>query len=309
MSFVVTKPGLQVTLQAAPRHGLRHMGVPASGPADPLSMALANRLVGNPPDACSLEIPFGMFSFAAQADAKIAMTGAPVTVRINGEAKPMHQNLSVRAGDAIELGSAEAGARVYLAVAGGFTGTTFLGSESTYLPAAFGGYEGRALKSGDILAVSASDIDPGHLETPEHMRQVFSRGFALRCVPGPDESLIAGWDKKQDFVASRRADRTGIEVTGSWPCLQKSALRPSAPIFPGGIQLTPSGAAFILLQDAQTTGGYPHVLQITHADHHLLGQIRPGDRIQFLKRTPEEASDDLREKVALFRSWIPDLRL
>ncbi len=285
------------------------MGVPASGPADPLSMALANRLVGNRSDTCSLEIPYGVFSLEAKAEAKIAVTGAPVAVLIDGNVAPMHKTLSVRAGDAIELGPAETGARVYLSVAGGFTGNAFLGSTSTYLPAGFGGQEGRALKNGDVLSVCNPDTNPVDLETPEQMRQVFSHGFALRCAPGPDEDLIAGWDRIQDFVASRRADRTGIEVTGSWPQLQNSALKPSAPIFPGGIQLTPSGAAFVLLQDAQTTGGYPHVLQVAHADQHLLGQIRPGDRIQFLKRTPEEAAEDLREKVAYFRDWLPDLHL
>jgi biotin-dependent carboxylase-like uncharacterized protein len=309
MSFVVLKPGLQTTLQAAPRHGFRHMGVPASGPADPLSMALANRLVGNPSNTCSLEIPFGVFALEAQAEARVAVTGAPATVLINGKAAPMHKTLAVRPGDALELGPAETGARVYLSVAGGFAGSAFLRSLSTYLPAGFGGQEGRALKNGDMLSLCNPDTDPVDLETPEHMRQVFSYGFALRCVPGPDEDLIAGWDRNQDFVASRRADRTGIEVTGSWPRLENSALKPSAPIFPGGVQLTPSGAAFILLQDAQTTGGYPHVLQVAHVDQHLLGQIRPGNRIQFLRRTPEEAAEDLREKTAYFRDWLPDLHL
>ena len=72
MSFKVLKPGVQATLQAAPRSGTRHLGVPASGPADGLSMALANRLVGNPSDACAIEMPFGLVSLEASANCAIA---------------------------------------------------------------------------------------------------------------------------------------------------------------------------------------------------------------------------------------------
>ena len=222
------------------------MGVPAAGPADPLSMALANRLVRNGSDACAIEIPFGMFAMEAQSETNVGLAGAPVAVTINGSTVPMHTTLSMRAGDVIELGPSEVGARVYLAAAGGFKTDEFLGSGSTYLPAGFGGFQGRALKAGDLLEAFPSSSDAVVLETPEHMRQVFAHSLALRCVPGPDELEISGWETAQDFVASRRADRTGIEVTGAWPRLQGAALKPSAPVFPGAVQLTPSGAALCI---------------------------------------------------------------
>jgi 5-oxoprolinase (ATP-hydrolysing) subunit C len=74
------------------------------------------------------------------------------------------------------------------------------------------------------------------------------------------------------------------------------------------VQLTPSGQAYILLPDAQTTGGYPHILQMIRADRHLLGQIAPGDSLQFLCRDPDTAREDLLAKTALFASWLPGFR-
>ena len=57
MTVTILKPGLQTSLQSRPRTGMRHLGVPASGAADPLSLALANKLVGNAWDVPALEAP------------------------------------------------------------------------------------------------------------------------------------------------------------------------------------------------------------------------------------------------------------
>lgn len=309
MALKIVRPGVQATLQAVPRNGTRHLGVPASGPADPLSMALANRLVGNPAHACALELPFGLAAFELEADCVLAIAGAPAAIVLGGRDVEMHQTLHARAGEPLSIGAPEAGARIYLAIAGGFIGDEFLGSRSTCLPAGFGGFEGRALEVGDRLERENETGDSVSLETPASMRQAFSHSFALRCVAGPDANQIPDWSAAQEFSATRRTDRTGIEVTGPWPKPDNAARKPSAPVFPGTVQLTPSGSAFILLPDAQTTGGYPHVLQVIEADRHLLGQVRPGDRLHFLKRTPDEAADDLRRKTEWFRDWLPDLRL
>ena len=309
MGLTVIKPGIQATLQAAPRMGLRHLGIPASGPADPLSMALANRLVGNLSTTPALELPLGLASFRTGAACHVALTGARAPISIDGSPAPMHRTLEVGEGQEIAIGATEAGARVYLAIAGGFVADDVLGSASTCLPAGFGGHHGRALKAGDHLAATPPEAPPQPQETPQALRQVLSHSFALRCVPGPDARLLAPETLQNEFVATRRADRIGIELTGPWPRPENGAQKPSAPVFPGAVQLTPSGNAFVLLPDSQTTGGYPHVLQVTRADRHLLGQVRPGDRIRFLMRTPDEAAEDLRRKTAFLRSWLPDLQL
>jgi allophanate hydrolase len=217
--------------------------------------------------------------------------------------------LHIRAGETVSVGTSVVGARMYMAVSGGFLADDFLGSVSTCLPARVGGLKGRALRAGDLLGTGESEPPADELETPANMLQAFTHAFALRCVDGPDAELIPDWETGQDYVTTRRADRTGIEIAGSWPRLSNAGLKPSAPVFPGTVQLTPSGNAFVLLPDSQTTGGYPHVLQVIRADRHLLGQIRPGDRVHFLKRTPDEAAEDLRRKTVYFQDWLPDLVL
>jgi biotin-dependent carboxylase-like uncharacterized protein len=153
VSFRVLKPGLQTTVQAGPRTGMRHLGVPASGAADPLSLALANKLVGNPLLAPALETTLTGVSLAFDERAYVAISGAKAKARINGERVKLHRTFVVGEGDELEVGPARAGARNYVAFGGGIDVPEVLGSASTYLPAGFGGHEGRALRAGDSLSI------------------------------------------------------------------------------------------------------------------------------------------------------------
>ena len=99
MSLLIERPGLQTTLQGAPRRGYRHMGVPWSGPADAVSMALANRLVGNGPEITALEVTMGGFLAKFTEPAWIALSGAPAPARRNGQPISHHSTLHLNAGD------------------------------------------------------------------------------------------------------------------------------------------------------------------------------------------------------------------
>ena len=118
----VIAAGTQTTVQDYPgRIGYWHVGVPPSGPMDSLAFRLANRLVGNPESAAGLEITVTGPSLRFRSDAVIALTGADLGARLDGVAALRWQAISVRAGSLLELGAVEgAGARGYLAVAGGF---------------------------------------------------------------------------------------------------------------------------------------------------------------------------------------------
>ena len=308
MTLLVLEPGVQCTVQAAPRAGLRHAGVPASGPADPLSMALANRLVGKPSGAACLEIAFGPASFRAAQAIQVAVTGALADVKAGNRARSMHATLDVSAGETIEIGPARAGARMYLAIAGDLQAEEFLGSASTYLPARFGGHQGRALQKGDVLQVGAASPVP-HLTTPEAAKLPPAAAYALRVVAGPDMPDGGDTFASAVFHVTPRLSRMGVEIEGDFPALGAASLRPSSAVFPGALQVTPQGRGFLLLPDGQTTGGYPHVLQVIRADRHLLGQLRPGDSVRFLLRTQAQAEEALRAKQALLQAWLPDFRL
>ena len=310
-AFTVTRPGLQTTVQGSARTGLRHLGVPASGAADPLSLALANRLVGNDDLLCpGLETTLDGVALRFAAAGFIAITGAGAAIELNGERQAAHRTIAVRAGDELNVGVAEAGARSYLAFAGGLEAQTVLGSGSTYLPAALGGYHGRALTRGDTLDCAAFAAAPPLASTPAEFRPPLGHSFALRACRGAELEALAEGERSEffdfNFTVGRRADRMGLCLDGIRFRVDSGGRLPSAAVFPGTIQCPEDGRPILLAVDAQTTGGYPRVAQVARCDRHQIGQLRPGDRLRLLLRDPDAAAADLRAKHAYWKRWLPD---
>ena len=309
MSIVVLKPGLQTTIQAGPRTGLRHLGVPASGAADPLSHALANRLFGNRWDAPALESTLLGPTLRFEKECAFAVSGATAAASINGDNVSFHETIVANAGDELEIGAAEQGARCYLAVAGGFDADEVLESSSTYLAAGLGGLQGRALEQGDVLRLSPRTCDA--LRTPDEFRVPMSSSYALRTSPSfefqllSDESVNNLFDS--NWTVSRRADRIGVQLEGATLEISSDGRMPSAGVFPGTVQCPESGTPYVLLADAGTVGGYPRIAQVVRADRHLLGQLRPGDHLRFLRRDTASTADELRAKLDYWRPWLEDI--
>ncbi len=309
MSVRILRAGLQTTIQAAPRRGLRHMGVPQSGPADPLSMALANHLVGNALLAPALEATLTGVDLEFETESWFAICGAESEARLSGREIDFFVTQHAEAGEELRIGAAAAGARVYLAVDGGFAGEDILGSESTYLPAAFGGHEGRALINGDQVLLRPTGGHLPRIETPPEFRPLVSDSWALRACHGADVGQLDTASRAMlfdtNFVVGNRADRMGLQLEGAPLGVSSAGRLPSAPVFPGCVQCPEHGMPFLLSVDAQTTGGYPRVAQVCRADRHLLGQLHPGSHLRLLERTPEEASRELLEKLDYWRGWLP----
>ena len=311
MTVRVLRGGTQTTLQAAPRIGLRHLGIPSSGPADGLSMALANRLVGNAALAPALEITLYGPRLRFDENACIALAGAPVIATLNGDRIGMHESLRIRPGDVLDIGSMATGARCYLAVEGGIAGSPEFGSVSTYLPAGLGGVGGRALREGDRFSLTDPGTTSAGTQTPPALRPAIPPNPALRCCDGPDAGLLDATQRERLYGgrwrAGMRADRMGLELAGQGLALPSTGRMASVPVFPGSLQCPENGTPYLLSVDAQTTGGYPLLLQVARCDRHLVGQLRPGGPLRFLPRTPEQAAVDLRDKLAYFRGWVTDI--
>ena len=311
MTFTVIKPGLQTTVQAGPRTGLRHLGVPAAGAADPLSLALANRLVGNPLLAPGLETTLNGVSLGFQREGFVAITGARAKASLNGERVKLHRTLAVAAGDELEMGPARLGARNYLAFAGGIDVGEVLGSASTYLPAGFGGLHGRALRSGDVVVTIPATGAPAALKTPKEFRPLASNSWALRACYGAEVDLLTKESRfdlfDTNFSVGFRADRMGLQLEGARFEVTSGGRLASAPVFPGTIQCPEDGIPFLLSIDAQTIGGYPRVAQVARADRHLIGQLRPGDHLRLLWRDADSARDELLAKHDYWREWLPGI--
>lgn len=311
MTVRVLKPGLQTTVQAGPRRGQRHLGVPASGAADPLSLALANRLVGNALLAPGLETTLTGVALRFECDAYVAVTGARAEVRLNGERVKRHRTLAIAAGGELEVGAAKQGARNYVAFAGGIAVDEVLGSTSTYLPAGLGGFRGRSLRAGDLLPVRPCSEAPRLLRTPKEFRPHAGSSWALRACYGAEVELLSKESRfdlfDTNFSVGSRADRMGLQLDSARFDVSSGGHLASAPVFPGTVQCPEDGKPFLLSVDAQTIGGYPRVAQVARADRHLIGQLRPGDHVRLLWRDADSAREELLAKHDYWREWLPGI--
>ena len=310
MSIVVLKPGLQTTIQSGPRAGMRHLGVPSSGAADPLSLALANKLVGNTWGAPALETILLGPVLRFEQDCSVAVTGAEAVLSLNGEAVDLHSRLEVRVGDELLVGVAGTGARNYVAFAGGLDADVVLGSASTYVVAGFGGYRGRALEKGDALTVCDSGPVAAPAATLPEYRPPMSSSWAIRACAAPETEQLADGGERlfgTNWTVGRRADRMGLQLEGPRLEISSDGRMPSAGVFPGTVQCPENGAPFALAADCGTVGGYPRVAQVARLDRHLLGQLKPGDHIRLARHEPDDVIEEFRAKLDYWRPWLPEI--
>jgi biotin-dependent carboxylase-like uncharacterized protein len=267
----VISPGLATTVQDLGRPGYAHLGISASGAADALSLRAGNLLVGNPEGAAALEMTLAGGAFEFESHAIVALTGADFDASI-----PMWTAAWVKPGEQVRCGHARSGARCYLCVNGGIEVPLVLGSASAHLLTGLGGFEGRALKRGDVLAVGRGGSGA---KAPAQR--------APRLKPAPQSDTIhvtspanayslcgAPWEVRED------SDRMGLRLRG--PTLDRHSghmLTEGVPL--GAVQVPPDGQPIILFVEHQTTGGYPKIANVISADFHAVGQLRPRDQVRF----------------------------
>lgn len=299
----VLRPGPLSSLQDLGRVGHQQLGVIASGAMDEWAHRVANLLVGNLADEATLEITLMGPSLRFHQSALIAIAGADLAPRIDGQPVPMTTPVLVRAGAQLDFGRRASGCRAYLAVHGGYPVAPVMGSRSTYLRAGFGGFEGRALRKGDLLPLAASAqahgcsrlagrlaagdaafVAPARDEfiAPEHPA---ARPRRLRVVEGQQwprftEQARATFTAAE-FTISHQSDRMGCRLTGPALALQAPLEMISEAVAFGTVQVPPDGQPIVLMADRQTTGGYPKIAAIASVDLPLLAQKVPGETVAF----------------------------
>lgn len=265
------------------RPGWGALGVPAGGAADPAALMAANRLAGNSLVAAALEIslsgPILRFPFGAV----VALTGAPfAATRSSGVAVAWNESLVMAAGETLSVDRARDGCRCWLAVRGGLAVGRVMGSRSTFLPAGFGGYFGRALKAGDTLRCDSSTGDVGRLRAHPPPSDWAS---PLRVIAGPQAGLFDDAGLAAFFAGAYRvdasSDRRGLRLAGPVVTHARVDLA-SQGVLPGAIQVPPDGQPIILGWDGPVTGGYPVIAGIISADLPKLAQLCPGDAVRFV---------------------------
>ncbi|GAA1929560.1 urea amidolyase family protein [Microbacterium aoyamense] len=281
----IVEPGLLATLQDLGRPGAAALGVAVAGAFDRRALRTANRLLGNPEDAAAIEVTLGGLRALAAEDTWFAVTGAWGRIVLDGRVVDPYEAHLWPAGAELHLDWFAQGARAYLAVRGGFTGRTVLGSLSTDLLAGIGP---AALSAGATVPIGGPAIDPIPV-TPVAPWGAPADDLELDLAPGPRADWFAASALSTLFESTwtvGAADRVGVRLDG--PALERSNAGelPSEGMVAGAIQVPPDGRPVILCVDGPVTGGYPVIAVVTDAALDLLAQARPGARIRFRHARP-----------------------
>ncbi len=302
MTIEVLRAGVLTTVQDRGRYGMQRFGVPVSGAMDTYSLQVANRLVGNDDGAAGLEITLTGPQLAFRDNALVAVCGGDLSATIGGKPLPMRRPVCISKGSRITFGECVAGCRAYLAVAGGIDVPEVLGSRSTYLRAALGGVNGRALKSGDRLEVVTTQRQrfAGLRKAATYTRDGFAaprwsvqvawqryvqRPQVIRFIAGSHWESLAATSRSaftnENFQIGSASDRMGYRLEGARLEVGERGTITSEAVAFGTIQLPPDGSPIVLMADRQTIGGYPRIGEAASVDLPLLAQLKPGDTLVF----------------------------
>ncbi len=306
MAFDIKNPGLATTVQDQGRTGHYNVGIPQSGSMDQYSAELGNALVGNTAKEAVLECTYLGPALTTDQDAVIAVTGAPVEIKVNGEPRPQWTRVQLSAGDELSFGVIQGGTRYYIAVQGGIDVPEVLGSRSTYSLGAIGGFHGRKLETGDQVPVG-SPLNGGAVPecdaVPEEFRPAFAKEQAVRIVLGLyDHRLTAeGLDNllSGEWKLTPVADRMGLRYSGpgvKWKQREQPFGAGSDPsnivdagYAVGSVQIPGGTQPIILHRDAVSGGGYAMVGTVISADMDLVARAAPGTSTRFVAVSLDEA--------------------
>jgi antagonist of KipI len=298
-ALTVVRPGMLTTAQDLGRWGHQGSGVPVAGPMDAYSHRLANRRAGNPDGAVTLEVTLIGPELTADEPVVCAVAGADFGVQVNGEAVNTAGAFNVPARARLRFADRRKGGRAYLAVRGGFDVEELFGSRATSVISRMGPFGGRALKSGDRLPIGsvagAARMAGAPLVLPDG-------GARVHVMLGPHDSMFTRAAVETffgtRFAITPQSNRMGYRLEGA-PLAhvgQADILSDATPM--GSLQVPASGQPILLMADRQTTGGYPKIATVITADLPIVGQLVPGDWIEFQACSRGDAIDWLHQQEA-----------
>tara|TARA_Y100000034_G_C6869469_1_gene396702 strand:- start:280 stop:1215 length:936 start_codon:yes stop_codon:yes gene_type:complete len=275
----VIKPGVFSSIQDLGRHGQRHLGVSQSGVLDPIALKAGNALLGNKETAACIEITVGLAEFEFTKPCNFAITGGNLNAKLNSKTLYPGWRYHAKAGDIIKFASHPEFLRGYLCVEHGFDVTKVMNSRSTDCQAKFGGFEGNALQKGDCIPFSETLVACSELAIkPSDYTNV------VRVLKGPHcDILPEGYLEQllsQTWTVSELSNRMGVRLERSSLLTHQKSID-SQGVHPGVIQLPPTGTPIVLLNDCQTTGGYPIIATVIQADLRHFSQLAPTKLCRF----------------------------
>ncbi len=276
----VLRIGPLVSIQDQGRPGQLQQGVSRGGAVDLLALAEGAALLRQSADLAALEMAGMGGLFEATGPLRIALTGAPMQVSLDGEALAWNASHQMQAGQRLEIGAARRGVYGYLHLGGGIDSAVMLGARAAHLMSGLG----RTIAVDDLLPCGPDQSSETGLGlTPEDRFQ----GGTLRIVAGFQSDLFAA-DVRARFAETgfrrgSRANRMGVELVsdGAGFAAEGQLNILSEIIVPGDVQMTGDGKPFVLLREAQTTGGYPRIGTVLPCDLPRVGQAQAGTELRF----------------------------
>ncbi|MUK66436.1 biotin-dependent carboxyltransferase family protein [Aliivibrio fischeri] len=316
MTLRINSTGPLALLQDKGRFGHQSVGVTPGGPMDEHAFDWANKLLGNDPNATQIEITLGQFSCTFYAATTMALTGADMQAKLNGDPIVPWQSYAINSGDKLEMGAASAGLRAYLSVSGGFKIDNILGSTATVVRDGLGGLEGngKPLKANTLIRYS---VDVSQLSTvfsePRLRKQVpnrfiptYGKHIKVGVIPSYQYDDFVPEERERFFstvyTVSNNIDRMGYRLSGEAIQCQRNNLI-SEGIALGAIQIPNDGQPIVLMRDRQTIGGYPKIGCVIHADISRLSQCVPGSTVQFYEKELHSAEAELHIQRQFFTSY------
>ncbi|WP_426032305.1 biotin-dependent carboxyltransferase family protein [Cypionkella sp. TWP1-2-1b2] len=308
-SLSVTFAGPHVSIQDQGRRGLMRYGVPASGPMDRRSFAIANAALGNPVGHPGIEISLGGLSLHCESGTvTFALAGGGFIAETAGRKLGAWNIFTLQADETLIIRPGPWGSWTYLAIAGALQAESWLGSRATHGSSGFGGGK---LTPGHVLTIQDAQTRPD-LEGPIPCPIWARPRHLLRCTLGPQDRFFSG-ETLATFTTARfemtdAFDRMGLRLRGPSVAPKKALSIPSEPILRGSVQVSGDGTATVLLSDHQTTGGYPKIATVLADDLDSFVQCRPRDAVMFQAITPAEAIAITRQNALRFAGFQDRLR-
>lgn len=303
----VISPGAYTLIQDLPGRPSVGKGIPQAGPMDPIAFSLANILVGNNRSTEGLEITLSGPELRFVKPAVVALTGASMEAKIDGRAFPMWTRVHVKAGQRLKIGKTTGpGCRAYLAIYGGLpTIASYFGSKSTSPLVAMGGYQGRQLAPGDLLAITKTipeELLSGTVALPDNLVPRYSNDWTVLAMVGPhDEGYFLPEDidmiYNTEWKISHNASRSGIRLVGPVPKFSRKdggegGAHPSNLVeygYPLGALNWTGDDPCIFPVDAPNFGGFVSSTTIIKAEWWKMGQLKAGDSLKYKRVSLEEA--------------------
>lgn len=289
----ILRAGFGATIQDGGRYGQRRYGVTPAGPMDWRAFRTANLALGNHAErAAAVEVSVGGIEVFCETTTPVgvAFCGGDFSWRRDGREVGSAARLILRPGEKLAASPGTRGVFAYFAVSGGFATPVALGSRATHTRSGIGGIDGRMLRDGDLLPLSASGWPFGEARIAAPW---LNRDSApLRVVLGPQDDYFSAAALNAFFGAEFRltaGDRMAYRLDGPEIAHARGFNIVSDGVALGAVQIAGDKKPLILMADHPPTGGYPKLAHVVRADIGRLAQLRPGETCCFQPVSAEEA--------------------